>query len=168
MTRDHTRGRRTSAQVEDMSRMTVAELEALLDRHGPDPHDWPRGSADRVDALCAHDPVARNVLASARALDADLGALVAPKPADSALIGRVLSSVRARRADASPALFLTPARMAAFAGIAVGFVALGATLGLMIEQPVQSTVQSEEVAILMLGIGDDLGLGSGDSPGDSL
>lgn len=148
-----------------MTRMTLAELEALLDRHGSEPHGWPRGSADRVAELCARDPEAQALLETVRALDHELAAVAAAKPADSAMIGRVLASVRERRASDSFSLWLTPVRMAAFAGAAVLCMALGATLGLMIDQSGQSTaqLQGDEVASLVLGVGDDWTFGTGES-----
>jgi len=146
---------------------TLADLEALIDRCGSDPHDWPRGTADSVNALVARDDRARRLLETARALDADLGAIAAPAATDAALVGRVLQTVRERqRGDmTSLATLFTPVRMAAFAGAAVGCIALGATLGLVIDQTAtQSYSQGEEVALLVLGVGEDgTGFGEGDS-----
>ncbi|MEW5421538.1 hypothetical protein [Amorphus sp. 3PC139-8] len=140
-----------------MTRFTLSDLEALLDRYGADPHAWPRGSADRVTKLCADDAAARALMEASRALDADLAALTRAEPADAALIGRVLSSVRDRRAAGTSLMaFFTPVRMAALAGAMVGCIALGATLGLMVDQSSQSSqFQGEEVASLVLGVGSD-------------
>lgn len=147
-----------------MTRITLPDLETLLDRFGADPHAWPRGTADQVAKLCAEDPAARALLETSRALEADLSELTQAEPADAALIGRVLSGVRERRAArASLGAFFTPVRMAAFAGAMVGCIALGATLGLMIEQSSQSQSQGEEVASLVLGVGSDFTFETEDS-----
>lgn len=151
-----------------MSRtLTLADLEALIDRYGSDPHGWPRGTADSVNALAERDARARDLLKTSRALEADLAEIAAPAPADAALVGRVLQTIRDRqRGDGVSLMTLfTPVRMAAFAGAAVGCIALGATLGLVIDDTsTQSYSQGEEVALLVLGVGDDSSaFGEGDS-----
>ena len=148
-----------------MSRpFTLADLEALIDRYGSDAHAWPRGTAESVSALVARDDRARRLLDASRTLDADLRSLVAPSPVHSATVGRILAGVRERQ-SAGPGFHLfTPARMAAFACVAVGCIALGATLGLVIDrQSGQSWSQGEDVAVLVLGVGQDDGFAAGDS-----
>lgn len=146
-----------------MSRtFTLAELEALIDRYGSDAHAWPRGSAESVGALVARDDRARRLLDASRSLDADLRTLAAPTPVHSAMVGRIVNGVRERHSPAPGFHFFTPVRMAAFAFAAVGCVTLGATLGLVLgEQPGQS--YSQDVAVLVLGVGQDDGFSTGDS-----
>ncbi|MGX1096964.1 hypothetical protein [Amorphus sp. MBR-141] len=143
---------------------TLADLEALLDRYGSDAHAWPRGTAESVGALVARDDKARRLLAASRSLDADLRILTTPSPVHSATVGRILEGVRERRAPQAAIRLFTPVRMAAFAFAAVGCIALGATLGLVIDQqPGQSYSQGEDVAVLVLGVDQDDGFSTGDS-----
>lgn len=147
---------------------TLADLEMLIDRYGSDPHAWPRGTSDSVNTLVAQDPRARMLLKVTRSLDEDLAAIAAPAPADAALVGRVLQTVRERQRNdiMSWSTLFTPVRMAAFAGAAVGCIALGATLGLVIDNTSTQSYasQGEEVALLVLGVGEDgTVFGDGDS-----
>jgi hypothetical protein len=136
----------------------------LIDRYGSDAHAWPRGTAESVSALVARDHAARRLLDASRSLDADLRALAAPTPVHSAMVGRILDGVRERKAATPGFSLFTPVRMAAFACAAVGCIALGATLGLVLDDPsVQSYSQGEEVAVLVLGVGQDDGFSTGDS-----
>jgi len=148
-----------------MSRtFTLADLEALIDRYGSDAHAWPRGTAESVSALVARDDAARRLLDASRSLDADLRTLAAPTPVHSAMVGRILDGVRERKSATPGFSLFTPVRMAAFACAAVGCVALGATLGLVLDDPsVPSYSQGEEVAVLVLGVGQDDGFSTGDS-----
>lgn len=148
-----------------MSRQfTLADLEALIDRYGSDAHAWPRGTADSVSALVARDAAARRLLDASRSLDADLRTLATPTPVHSAMVGRILEGVRERRSSTPGFNLFTPVRMAAFACAAVGCIALGATLGLLVDDPtLQSYSQGEDVAVLVLGVGQDDGFSGGDS-----
>ena len=144
--------------------MSLAEREGLIGRYGSGGQGWPRGTGESGGALVARDHAARRLLDASRSLDADLRTLAAPSPVHSAMVGRILDGVRERKSATPGFSLFTPVRMAAFACAAVGCIALGATLGLVLDDPsVQSYSQGEEVAVLVLGVGQDDGFSTGGS-----
>ena len=78
--------------------LAVAELVALLDRHGAAPARWPAALRPRAQALLAASADARAALADAQRLDAALDAVLAAPPTAPALATRIVA--RAPQRDA--------------------------------------------------------------------
>lgn len=111
-----------------MTRMTQADLARLLDTHGADPRRWPGEDRITAELLVETDPHARQLWQTARSRDRQVAALLtipdAERHTSSALIGRVIAHVAARRQEW---VFRPGRRLAAAACalVVVGFVAGG-------------------------------------------
>ena len=96
----------------------------LLDRHGPDPADWPTGLRSEARQLIERSPEAEKRLEEARMLELMLADLP-PEPAPEFLRSRILVSLPADRwtrlADWFGNALWRPA-LAASAALAFGFV----------------------------------------------
>ncbi len=111
-----------------MTRMTSADLALLLDTHGAEPRRWPQNHRLQAELLVEADPEARALWQQARARDQRVATLLTVRDDErrtsSALIGRVIAHVAARRQE----WVFRPGRRLAAAACAlviVGFVAGG-------------------------------------------
>lgn len=111
-----------------MTRMTPADLARLLDTHGAEPRRWPGEDRIPAELLIETDPGARQMWQTARSRDRQVEALLTipedERRTSSALIGRVIAHVAARRQEW---VFRPGRRLAAAACalVVVGFVAGG-------------------------------------------
>ena len=108
--------------------MTSADLARLLDSFGTEPRHWPGESRLAAELLIEADPAARTLFHQAKARDRRVSALLtvpaSERQTSSALIGRVIAHVAARRQEW---VFHPGRRLAAAACalVVIGFVAGG-------------------------------------------
>ena len=108
--------------------MTPVDLARLLDAFGTEPRHWPGESRLAAELLIETDPAARALLHQAEARDRRVSALLtvpaSERQTSSALIGRVIAHVAARRQEW---VFHPGRRLAAAACalVVIGFVAGG-------------------------------------------
>ena len=120
---------------QDKEPLAVAELAALLDRHGARPMHWPPGLRPRAEALIEASADARAALRTAQRLDAALDAVLAAPPTAPALATRIVARAPQRDAwlDWLASHLWRPVGLACaplLLGFAVGAVAQPESLGL--------------------------------------
>ena len=120
---------------QDKEPLAVAELVALLDRHGARPTHWPPGLRPRAEALLAASADARAALRTAQRLDEALDAVLAAPPAAPALATRIVARAPQRDAwlDWLASRLWRPVSLACaplLLGFAAGAVAQPESLGL--------------------------------------
>ena len=120
---------------QDKEPLAVAELVALLDRHGAHTMHWPPALRPRAEALLEASADARAALRTAQRLDAALDAVLAAPPAAPALATRIIARAPQRDAwlDWLASHLWRPVGLACaplLLGFAVGAVAQPESLGL--------------------------------------
>ena len=86
-----------------MTPLTQTDIARLLDTHGADPHRWPADVRIMAELVIEADPASRQLWHQARARDQRVRTLLVPRDEErhtsSALIGRVIAHVAARRQE---------------------------------------------------------------------
>lgn len=129
----------------------------LLDVHGADPGRWPAQEREAALALVEAEPAARALLDEARALDAALDALPAPRAAPDLRL-RVLAAAPSGRtvpARATPFAWLHRLGRWTLAGPALaGALALGLAVGHWLPMPEPALSEAEFYALALMDDSD--------------